>query len=119
MEVIMKNIGFAKIGKSIKFKTNKYSPIGGDNEASCTIRAMANNNPDKTFYLIGRSDFGALSDTERLDLFPYDNVIDCWHGVPLAMSETYYNHIINYFKDIELDFSVMMIGQISNVTIPD
>jgi hypothetical protein len=119
MEVIMKNIGFAKIGKSIKFKTNKYSPIGGDNEASCTIRAMANNNPDKTFYLIGRSDFAALSDTERLDLFPYDNVIDCWHGVPLAMSETYYNHIINYFKDIELDFSVMMIGQISNVTIPD
>ena len=117
----MKNIGFAKVGKSMKFKTNKYSPIGGDNEASCTLRAVANNNPDKTFYLIGRSDFGTLTDTERLDLFPYDNVIDVWKGVGLDMSDAYYNHIINYFKQqgFELDFTIMMVGQMSNVTIPD
>lgn len=117
----MKNIGFAKIGKSVKFKTNKYSPIGGDNEASCTLRAMANNNPDKTFYIVGRSDFATLSDIEKNDLFPYDNVIDVWEGFPLDISQRYFNHIINYFKEknITLDFTVMMIGQLSNVTIPD
>lgn len=117
----MKNIGFAKIGKSVKFKTNKYSPIGGDNEASCTLRALANNNPDKTFYIVGRSDFATLSEVERLDLFPYNNVIDAWEGTGLDMSQKYYNHIITYFeqKGFELDLTVMMVGQMSNVTIPD
>lgn len=117
----MKNIGFAKVGKSVKFKTNKYSPIGGDNEASCTLRAVANNNPDKTFYIIGRSDFATLTDAEKVELFPYGNVIDVWEGVGLDISNEYFNHIINYFKkrDIKLDFTIMMVGQLSNVTIPD
>lgn len=117
----MKNIGFAKVGKSVKFKTNKYSPIGGDNEASCTLRAIANNNPDKNFYIVGRSDYATLSDIEKNELFPYDNVIDVWEGVGLEISEKYFNHIITYFKErnITLDFTVMMVGQMSNVTIPN
>lgn len=117
----MNNIGFCKIGKSIKFKTNKYSPVGGDNEASCTLRALANNNPDKTFYIVGRSDFATLTDSEKVDLFPYDNVIDVWEGVGLDISEAYYRHVINYFekKGFELDFTVMMVGQVGSVTIPD
>jgi len=117
----MKNIGFCKIGKSVKFKTNKYSPVGGDNEASCTLRSLANNNPDKTFYIIGRSDFGTLNDNEKVELFPYGNVIDVWHGVGLDISEEYFRHVINYFKknEIELDFTVMMVGQVGSVTIPD
>lgn len=116
----MKNIGFCKVGKSVKFRNTKYSPIGGDNEASCTLRALANNNPDKNFYIIGRSDFATLSDIEKADLFPYDNVIDVWEGVGLDISEKYFNHIITYFKEkqITLDFTVMMVGQLSNVTIP-
>jgi len=117
----MKNIGFAKIGKSVKFKTNKYSPIGGDNEASCVLRAVANNNPDKTFYIIGRSDFATLTENEKADLFPYDNVVDVWEGVGLDISEKYYRHIINYFKEkgFSLDFTIMMVGQVGSVTIPD
>jgi hypothetical protein len=117
----MKNIGFAKIGKSVKFKTNKYSPIGGDNEASCMIRSLANNNPDKNFYIVGRSDFATLSENEKTELFPYDNVYDVWQGVGLTISNEYYQHIITYFKEknIELDFTVMMIGQLGSVTIPD
>ena len=116
----MKNIGFCKVGKSVKFRNTKYSPIGGDNEASCTLRALANNNPDKNFYIIGRSDFATLSDIEKADLFPYDNVIDVWEGVGLDISQKYFNHIITYFKEkqITLDFTVMMVGQLSNVTIP-
>jgi hypothetical protein len=117
----MKNIGFCKIGKSVKFRTNKYSPIGGDNEASCTLRALANNNPDKTFYIIGRSDFGTLTDNERIELFPYDNVVDVWEGVGLDISNEYYRHIIDYLekRKIDLDFTVMMVGQVGSVTIPD
>ena len=117
----MKNIGFAKIGKSVKFKTNKYSPVGGDNEASCVLRAVANNNPDKTFYVIGRSDFATLTEKERLDLFPYDNVVDVWEGVGLSISDSYYRHVINYFKtkNISIDFTIMMVGQVESVTIPD
>jgi hypothetical protein len=121
MGYIMKNIGFCKAGKSVKFKTNKYSPIGGDNEASCTLRAVANNNPDKNFYIVGRSDFATLTDSEKVDLFPYGNVIDAWEGVALDISQKYFDHLINYFKekDIVLDFTIMMVGQLSNVTIPD
>ena len=117
----MKNIGFAKVGKSIKFRTNKYSPVGGDNEASCMLRAVANNNPDKNFYIVGRSDYATLSDVEKNELFPYDNVIDVWEGVGLEISEKYFNHIITYFKEknITLDFTIMMVGQLSNVTIPN
>lgn len=117
----MKNIAFAKIGKSIKFKKNKYSPIGGDNEASCVLRAVANNNPDKTFYIVGRSDFSTLTKNEIIDLFPYGNVIDVWKGVGLTISEEYYRHIINYFdsKNVDIDFCVMMVGQVGSVTIPD
>ena len=117
----MKNIGFAKVGKSIKFRTNKYSPIGGDNEASCTLRAVANNNPDKNFYIVGRSDYATLSDIEKNELFPYDNVVDVWEGVGLEISEKYFNHIITYFKEknVTLDFTIMMVGQMSNVTIPN
>lgn len=117
----MKNIAFAKIGKSIKFRKNKFSPIGGDNEASCVLRALTNNNPDKTFYLIGRSDMSTLSENEVIDLFPYGNVIDAWQCVGLDISPEYYRHIINYFdtNSIEIDFCVMMVGQVGSVTIPD
>ena len=117
----MKNIGFCKIGKSVKFKTNKYSPVGGDNEASCTLRSLANNNPDKTFYIIGRSDFATLTDGEKVDLFPYGNVVDVWEGVGLDISEAYFRHVINYFdkNKVTLDFTIMMVGQVGSVTIPD
>lgn len=117
----MKNIAFAKIGKSVKFRTNKYSPIGGDNEASCVLRALANNNPDKKFYIIGRSDFSTLTENEVIDLFPYGNVIDVWENVGLDISDEYFRHIINYFdrNSIDIDFCVMMVGQVGSVTIPN
>jgi len=116
----MKNIGFAKIGKSVKFRSNRYSPIGGDNEASCTIRAVANNNPDKTFYILGRSDYSTLTDSEKVEVFPYGNVVDIWEGVRVSHNETYYRYVITYLEknNIELDTTIMMVGQTGTVTIP-
>ena len=120
----MKNIGFGKLGKSVKFIRNKYSPIGGDNEASCTLRAMANLNPDKTFYIIGRTDYGYLNEAEQHDIFPYNNVVDVWNKRsigPEHYNQDYYDHVKNYLKDnnIELDYTVLMVGQVGSVTIPD
>ena len=120
----MKNIGFGKLGKSVKFLRNKYSPIGGDNEASCTLRALANRNPDKTFWIVGRTDYGYLNDAEKHDIFPYDNVRDVWGGRsigPEHYNESYFNHVVNYFKDngVVLDYTVLMVGQIGSVTIPN
>ena len=116
----MKNIGFAKIGKSVKFKRNRFSPIGGDNEPSSVLIALANNNPDKTFYIIGRSDFSTLSESEALDLFPYDNVIDIWKGIKNNDDDRFYRHVIDYFnsKGFKLDYTVLMVGQVGTVTIP-
>jgi len=112
----MKHIAFAKIGKSIKFKT-AFSPIGGDNEPGSMLRILANNNPDKTFYLIGKSDFRKLSYDDRITLFPYDNVVDVLTG--------YKNENRDYLKNklasmnITIDYSIFMIGQIGTVTIPN
>lgn len=123
----MSNYAFAKIGKSIKFLKNNYSAIGGDNEPSCVLRALANHNPSSNFYLIGRSDFSKLNESQRLELFPYDNVIDVWEDFKIpnrsvleVQGELYYEYPIRYFKEnkIHIDYGIMMVGQIGTVTIP-
>ena len=98
------NIAFAKIGKSIKFKS-KFSCVGGDNEAPAVMRAMANNNPDKKFYIIGRSDFDKLTESERIKMFPYDNVINVWSACKTKTytekhnyEDPFFQHIGNYFE---------------------
>ncbi len=117
----MKNIGFGKIGKSVKFTRKKYNTFGGDNEPSCTLQALANQNPDKTFYILSRNDYHTLSDVEKYELFPYDNVVDIWNGYNYVFDEKYFNFVIDYLKNnnVELDYTVMMVGQCGCVTIPD
>jgi hypothetical protein len=116
----MYNFAFAKIGKSIKFKRNNYSAIGGDNEPSNVLIALANHNPDKKFYIVGRSDFSTLSKNDRLNMFPYDNVVDIFENVKATKTQKFYDHVIDYFKTnkIKIDYGIMMVGQIGTVTIP-
>jgi len=109
------NIGFCKIGKSIKFK-GAYSPIGGDNEAPNLLRILANNNPDKTFVLIGKSDFHKLSESERLELFPFDNVVNIMKEY--RKDDRDYISMKLKDRDIVLDSIVMMVGQVGTVTVP-
>ena len=113
----MKRIAFAKIGKSIKFDS-AFSPIGGDNEAPAILRALANNNPDITFYLVGRSDFNKLDETKIHKLFPYNNVIDCWGKTKFLREEDRWNHIIQCQKKFDFEYGIMMFGQVGTVTIP-
>ena len=113
----MKHIAFAKLGKSIKF-VSAFSPTGGDNEAPSMLRILANNNPDTTFHIIGRSDFSCLGEEQRIALFPYDNVKDAFddHTGPADQ-----NRVINYFDELGVrpDSFVMMVGQVGNVSIPN
>lgn len=129
----MKNIAFAKVGKQIKFLQGSYSPVGGDNEAQGFVRALANWNPDKKIYLVGRSDFKDLTETQRLALFPYDNVVDPWReftepwytghypsGAGI-FNPRMYDFIVRYLDDhrVKIDYALLIFGQMSPVTIPD
>lgn len=114
------NIAFAKLGKSIKFKT-PFSPTGGDNEAPAIFRALVNHNPDKNFYLVGRSDFRKLTDVDKATMFPYGNVFDCYEGLPSVLKEEDgYDILEKYFEreKVNIDFGIIIIGQVGNVTIP-
>lgn len=116
------NIAYAKIGKAIKFKS-KFTPGGGDNETSAVIKALANNNPQDTFYIIGRSDFNKLSEVERLDIFPYDNVVNAVTKSvtdPNDFDDPAVTQLIEYFKDnnISIDATVLLVGQMGSVSIP-
>jgi len=113
----MKHIAFCKIGKSIKF-ASAFSPIGGDNEAPSLLRLLANNNPDITFHIVGRSDFYKLSQKERINLFNYDNVVDSFEGKRGAANE---DTVIDYFNDLgfQPDACISMVGQVGTVTIPN
>lgn len=113
----MKHIAFAKLGKSIKFIT-AFSPIGGDNEAPSMLRILANNNPDITFHIIGRSDFNRLDENQITELFPYRNVKDAFEGHKGPADP---DRIIHYFDDLgfQPDAFVMMMGQVGNVSIPN
>lgn len=114
------NIAFSKIGKSIKFVT-KFSPIGGDNEPGQLLRLLANNNPNSTFYITGKSDFKKLSKEECAQLFFYNNVIDVWANFKAKNKIDNVTHVYDYFKrnDVKIDFHIAMIGQIGTVTIPN
>ena len=110
----IKHVAFAKIGKSLKF-ASAYSPIGGDNEGPAMLRLLANNNPDMSFYLVGRSDFNKLTDKQRAELFPYGNVVNCYtKGAATPTS------VISFFEhhNIRPDVFIAMPGQIGTVTIP-
>lgn len=110
-------IAFAKIGKSIKFK-RALSPTGGDNEAPAMLRALANNNPNIKFVIVGRSDFSTLTNSERIEQFPYDNVIDVFEGHSGPAPRNLVKDVLKSLG-IKISYNIFMIGQIGSVTIPN
>lgn len=121
----MLNVGFAKLGKSIKFRRHVWNTSGGDNEPLALLQSLANNYPENRYYLLGRSDWSKMTHPERRDLFPHGNVIDCWEGCDIKQG----NHRKGtYIDDIDpaydtwllerlatkfppMDHSVMLVGQ--------
>ena len=118
------NIAFAKLGKSIKFK-GAFSPHGGDNESLAILVALANNNPNDTFYIAGKSDYAKLSPSEIEVMFPYNNVINVYDHIPFKTMQTrksyedpYIQCLNNYFADKHIDAIVMLVGQVGGVSVP-
>ncbi len=113
-------IGFLKLGKSIRF-VDSSNPIGGDNEPRAVLSALASCYPEHEFYLVGKSDFARISERQRRDMFPHNNVVDCWAGDKYddVRSDEHRQHLIRYFNDrgFQLDCTVMMIGQLSNALV--
>lgn len=112
------NIAFAKIGKSIKFNS-AFSPIGGDNEAPAFLKALANNNPNIKFYIVGRSDFKTLVNSQKNEMFPYGNVINCWADIKSSTDEENWQLINKWHERVKFDYGVIMFGQVGAVTIPN
>ena len=71
-------IGIGKMGKSMLFSQSKWGLIGGDAAPSILYTSLASMNPDITIYIVGRSDFSKLDNEEKSNLFPNNNVVDCW-----------------------------------------
>ena len=114
----VKNIAFAKIGKSIKFKS-KYSCVGGDNEASALLQLLANNNPDKVFWIIGRCDLFKLKDDTALSsLFKYDNVRWLRYTQPSPVTDPDWITTELARLGVTIDLAILMSGAIARVTIP-
>lgn len=121
------NIGFIKVGKSIKFKESTFGAIGGDIDPGNLLRILANNNPTDKFYILGRSDYSKLSQNERSKLFYYDNVINVLGAVKSdnSMSEEFQNKMCRVVQEmldelnVSIDKIVMIPGPIPTVNIPN
>lgn len=111
------NIAFSKIGKSIKFNDKNYSPIGGDNEAPTLLRVLARHNPDSKFYLVGRSDYSRLTERQRAEMFPWNNVVDLYDQ-PVVDPVTHVESKLQSLG-VKIDAHIAMCGQVGNVTIPN
>jgi len=116
------NIGIGKMGKSMLFASHKWGLVGGDAAPSILYTALAAMNPDITFYIVGRSDFEKLSEVERQELFPNNNVIDCWkdlYGTPFTQipDDTNLAGPLDFCSErgIQLDAFILMSGMCSSV----
>jgi len=121
------NIGIGKLGKSIAFNHKRWGLAGGDAAPSILFTTLAALNPDINFYIIGKSDFLKLTLERRKEIFPNENVFDCWEGsvkpkgIRLAkdIPFEYHSNPLNWLNDhdIELDTCLLFNGQTAQVNI--
>ena len=104
-------IAVGKIGKSLLFGQHKWGMIGGDHEAPAMIAALAQMNPNITFYILGRSDWKKLDVETKERINVNNNIVDIW--------ETYDKNIVEethwpntYFKkfEITIDYALIVSG---------
>lgn len=115
MERISKNVLIGKFGKSIKFKKSSWSLSGGNEGIYNLIRLLSNLNPNYNFYIGGQSDYNNLSNEEKRELFPNNNV----YQLPLKGLDYDgpYNYIIE--NNLKIDYGIIMCGISSYTCIPN
>ena len=119
-------IALCKFGKSILFGSK--SPKGmtsGSEDAPIIYESLIKNNPQHTFYLLGRSDWARLKPEVKDRINIHNNVVDMWDGIkewkknytgedPVAVSIDY---IDNFLKtvDLKLDVGVFLPGHMAHL----
>lgn len=106
------NIIYGKFGRNISFNPEKWSTIGGDNDAPTLILAMAKAHPEDTFYLIQNNDFNKMGLKEK-----YPNIISLYDGWNRHFDDhTYLLDKINRLG-IKIDYAIMWSGITSTMNI--
>lgn len=112
----MANVAIARLGKSIRFRRKDIGlyAFSGAGEARTLFLTLARLNPQNTYYIVGKSDYGRLKDEEKAELFPNNNVIDVWaeykdHKGSIANHE----YVLAMMDGIKVDYGVMFGGVIS------
>lgn len=114
------NIAFAKLGKSILFKDDKWGVHGGDAAPVILLVALAKASPNDTFYIIGRSDLKKIDKEKRQELFPNNNVVNIWDEVKVY-GDVGYEFPSNWLKErgVKIDAGIFVSGPVGSISIPD
>lgn len=99
------NIFVGKLGRTVFFNPERFSSIGGDNEASTLILKMAQLHPEDTFYIVQTTDFSSTPYAQK-----YHNIIPLMDGFDMK----YDNHTYLWNKiqrmGIKPDYMVLYNG---------
>lgn len=121
----MLRIGYAKLGRNMKFKVDSFG-FQGDAEAANLLGRLARRNPDVEWVLVGRNDAGDMFNGTNIDnpWQHFDSTVDrderranlCLHGhtnktarTTSCVPSSFDNHIIDIMSN--LDGMVMHVGQ--------
>lgn len=112
----MANVVCARLGKTIRFRRDTIGAHAatGAGEARTLFVTLAKLNPQNTYYIIGKSDMNKMSEEEKAEVFPNNNVINIWEDYD-KYKEEIPNHEFACFKmkDVKIDYGVMFGGVIS------
>ena len=109
------NIVIGKFGKSINFEPLQWGMIGGDSESAIFAQSIAHLYPDDTFYLVSRNNFSKLPIETQMKINKNNNLIDCWKNYDKSIDNQ--DWLINYFKNIKIDFGLLYSGLSGSSTI--
>ena len=109
------NILIGKFGKSINFDPLQWGMIGGDSESAILAQSIAHLYPDDKFYLVSRNNFSKLPIDTQMKINKNNNLIDCWKNYDRSINNQ--DWLINYFKNIKIDFGLLYSGLSGSSTI--
>lgn len=117
----MANIAIFRLGKAIRFKREtigKYAATGAG-EARTLFLTLTRLNPENTYYITGKSDYSRLTEEEKAELFPNNNVIDIWEDYS-KYKDVIPNHEFVLFKmdGVHIDYGIGFGGVIS-ISLPN
>lgn len=117
----MSNIVIARLGKAIRFRRKDIGTYAatGAGEARTLFIILAKLNPQNTYYVIGKSDLNRMSEEEKKEIFPNNNVIDVWDDYKdLKDSIENHNFVLAKMAGIHIDYGIMF-GGVLSVSLPN